>query len=65
MPADAVWLSREKSELVGVGGLTTQTAGVIQMDLDLVYNGVSRTAILKVANTPRMVDIVFGLPQIT
>ena len=65
VPSDAVWLSREKSELVGVGGLTTQTAGVIQMDLDLICNGVSRTVILKVANTPRMVDILFGLPQIT
>ena len=65
VPSYAVWLSREKSELVGVGGLTTQTAGVIQMDLDLICNGVSRTVILKVANTPRMVDILFGLPQIT
>ena len=52
VPSDAIWLTREKSELVGVGGLTTETTGVVQMDLDLVCNGVSRTMILKVANTP-------------
>ena len=49
---------------MGVGGLTTQTARVVQMNLDLVCNGVSRTVFLKVANTPKMADILFGLPQI-
>ena len=65
VPSDAVWLSREKSELIGVGGLKTETAGVIRLTLDLICNGVSRTMDLKVAKTPRMVDILFGLPQIT
>ena len=65
VPSDAIWLSREKSELIGVGGLRTETAGVIRLTLDLICNGVSRTMDLKVAKTPRMVDILFGLPQIT
>lgn len=64
VPEDVVWLSNSESTLVDVGGVTTKTVGQISIDVRLVPNGVVRSVTLKVTRTPRMIDVLFGMPQI-